>query len=80
MLGAMFGIASCHLISRKRGYPVGGRFSLREVIRSFFSALPALGLPFIIIGGILSGVFTPTESAGVARGVRDRGRGCTRGS
>ncbi|WP_106476448.1 TRAP transporter large permease [Phytohalomonas tamaricis] len=41
-------------------------FSLREVIDSFKSALPALLLPFIIVGGILSGMFTPTESSAIA--------------
>ncbi len=34
--------------------------------KSFWSALPALLLPFIIIGGILGGIFTPTEAAAVA--------------
>lgn len=41
-------------------------FSLREVIDSFFAALPALMLPLIIVGGILGGVFTPTESSAIA--------------
>ncbi|MDQ9834517.1 TRAP transporter large permease subunit, partial [Acinetobacter soli] len=31
-----------------------------------FSALPGLGLPIIIIGGIISGVFSATEAAAVA--------------
>ena len=33
---------------------------------SFLSALPAIGMPFLILGGILGGVFTPTEAAGSA--------------
>lgn len=37
-----------------------------EVIRLFINALPALGTPVVILGGIYSGVFSPTESAGVA--------------
>lgn len=41
-------------------------FSVREVIDSFFGALPALLLPLIIVGGILGGVFTPTESSAIA--------------
>ncbi|KEZ78732.1 TRAP transporter large permease [Salinisphaera hydrothermalis] len=41
-------------------------FSVREVIDSFFAALPALMLPLIIVGGILGGVFTPTESSAIA--------------
>ena len=65
ILGFMFGLV-CYCVSRRRGYPVEANFSFAEVIRSFLSALPSLGLPVIIIVGILSGAFTPTESAGVA--------------
>lgn len=65
ILGLLFGIV-CYTVSRRRNYPVEGRFDAAEVVRSFLAALPSLGLPVIIVGGILSGVFTPTESAGVA--------------
>ena len=43
-----------------------GGFSLRRAGKSFISALPALLMPVIILGGIYSGVFTATESAAVA--------------
>jgi len=65
ILGLLFGIV-CYTVSRRRNYPVEGRFDAAEVVRSFLAALPSLGLPVIIVGGILSGIFTPTESAGVA--------------
>jgi C4-dicarboxylate transporter DctM subunit len=65
ILGLLFGVV-CYVVSRRRNYPVDGRFDATEMVRSFLAALPSLGLPAIIIGGILSGVFTPTESAGVA--------------
>ena len=39
---------------------------LGEAIRTVFGALPALGTPVIIVGGILSGLFTPTEASVVA--------------
>jgi C4-dicarboxylate transporter DctM subunit len=39
------------------------RFRWKEVLRSGKSALPGLGLPFIIVFGILGGVFTATEAA-----------------
>lgn len=42
------------------------RFSLREVLRTGKKALPGLGLPFIIVFGILGGIFTATEAAAVA--------------
>ena len=38
----------------------------RELVRTFIHALPALFLPIIILGGIYSGIMTPTESAAVA--------------
>lgn len=41
-------------------------FSLSEVLRTAKRAVLALGAPVIILGGILSGVFTATESAAVA--------------
>jgi tripartite ATP-independent transporter DctM subunit len=55
-----------YLIARREGLPTEGRFSPGEVGRSFTRAIPALVMPVIIIGGILSGVFTVTESAVVA--------------
>lgn len=41
-------------------------FSLRRVGVTFVKAIPALGLGVVISGGIFSGLFTPTEAAGVA--------------
>ena len=41
-------------------------FSLRRLGRTFVAAIPAFLLPFIIVGGIIGGVFTPTEAAAVA--------------
>jgi tripartite ATP-independent transporter DctM subunit len=68
--GILLGIALMivnHWISIRRGYLFRSqRPTLIGLIRSFRSALPALLLPFIIIGGILGGIFTPTEAAAVA--------------
>lgn len=41
-------------------------FTGARLRRTFVRALPALGMPVIIIGGIVGGVFTPTEAAAVA--------------
>ena len=41
-------------------------FTTARLRRTFVRALPALGMPVIIIGGIVGGVFTPTEAAAVA--------------
>ncbi|MBV8915214.1 MAG: TRAP transporter large permease, partial [Acetobacteraceae bacterium] len=54
-------------ISRKRGYGVGGaRLHWREMAIAFIKAIPALLMVVIILGGILGGVFTPTEASAVA--------------
>jgi C4-dicarboxylate transporter, DctM subunit len=55
------------IMNRLRGYEkTTGRFSLTRWLRSLNDAKWALLIPFIILGGIYSGVFTPTESAAVA--------------
>ncbi len=57
----------CMWHGKKTGCDPGeGRLSAREVWRATRSAGPALLMPLIIVGGIWSGVFTPTESAAVA--------------
>jgi C4-dicarboxylate transporter, DctM subunit len=54
-------------VGRRRGYHGREtRASLREVARGFVDALLAMLMPLIIIGGIISGVFTPTESGVIA--------------
>jgi len=60
-------MAANHWISIHRGYVFRSqRPRLLELVKSFWRALPALLLPLIIIGGILGGIFTPTEAAAVA--------------
>jgi tripartite ATP-independent transporter DctM subunit len=54
-------------ISKKRNYPVAGRKATwRERGQSFRKTALALLTPVILLGGILTGVFTPTEAAAVA--------------
>jgi len=53
-------------IARKRQYPTNPKAAMGERVIAVGRAIPALLLPIIILGGILSGVFTPTESAAVA--------------
>ncbi len=55
------------IISKRRGYPKAERRApLGEVARSARSAALPLMTPVIILGGIIGGVFTPTEAASVA--------------
>lgn len=54
------------LYAWRRGYPVSDRVSLKETLRRFVDALPSLFLIVIVIGGIVSGIFTATEASGIA--------------
>ncbi len=56
-------MAMVGVYSRMRGYPRDDRFSLRVFAVTFADALLPLFTPIIIVGGILSGMFTPTEAA-----------------
>ncbi len=67
--GLMFGVCLIGLvlwISHKRGYPKGEAVQLKDVPKIITDALWGLVTVLIIMGGILSGIFTPTESAAVA--------------
>ncbi len=64
--GVMMGLALMVVIAamaKPRGFPRSGRASFREVAVSFRDAFLPLLAPVIIIGGILSGLFTPTEAS-----------------
>ena len=56
----------CYITAKKHGYGVKRKFDLGHVARSFKSALAALIMPVIILGGIYGGIFTPTEAAAVS--------------
>jgi len=56
-------------IHARRGgpqYRTVERFTVGALFSTFVAALPSLGMPVIIVGGIVGGVFTPTEAAAVA--------------
>jgi tripartite ATP-independent transporter DctM subunit len=54
------------IIARKRGYPKGEVVTMRRALKIVVEAFWGLVTVFIIMGGIISGIFTPTESAAVA--------------
>ena len=70
VIGILLAIALCltaYIICRRRNY--GGsheQHAKGEVFKIIWSALPALGMPVIILGGIYGGIFTPTEASVVA--------------
>jgi tripartite ATP-independent transporter DctM subunit len=51
------------LYARRRNYPRDTRFEIRRFLRAFIDAALPLFTPVIIVGGIVSGMFTPTEAA-----------------
>ena len=54
------------IIAKRRGYPVAPRPALREVLVAARDAALPLGLIVIVMGGIISGVFTATEASAAA--------------
>ncbi|MCG1033901.1 TRAP transporter large permease [Bacillus amyloliquefaciens] len=59
-------MALCLCFARKRGYPKGERIPFKQALKTMLDALWGLMTVVIILGGILSGIFTATESAAVA--------------
>ncbi|EPR9734555.1 TRAP transporter large permease [Enterobacter bugandensis] len=65
LLGASL-MVLCLCFARKRGYPKGDKIPFRQALKIMLDALWGLMTVVIILGGILSGIFTATESAAVA--------------
>ena len=65
VLGGLLMILSA-FISIKRGYPRSAKTTFIEKLIGLKDAIIPLLMPIIILGGILSGIFTPTEAAAVA--------------
>jgi tripartite ATP-independent transporter DctM subunit len=63
VLMGLFLMITVAILSKRRGYRREQRATRRELLIAALQATPAWGAPIIIIGGILAGVFTPTEAA-----------------
>ncbi len=59
-------MATVHVYAVRRNYPTYPRASFKEFLNAAAVAIPALMTPFIVVGGILLGWFTATESAAAA--------------
>ena len=64
MTAVMMGLNA--YLANKRNFPVEPPVPMRELLPLTWKALPALMMPAVLLGGIYSGVMTPTESAAVA--------------
>ena len=65
VLGIML-MVYCVYMSHKNNIQRTGRFSWKSLWHAFIHGIEAVLLPLIILGGIYSGLFTPTEAAAVA--------------
>jgi tripartite ATP-independent transporter DctM subunit len=63
---ALYLMAMVYYLAKKRNYPKSERATLKEVAKSFFISIPALSAPIVVIGGMVSGIFTPNEAGVVA--------------
>jgi len=54
------------IIAKRRKYPKGEVITLKQFISSTIDAIPALLTPVILLGGIYSGIVTPTEAGAIA--------------
>lgn len=64
--GILMGVAmmvTVYIIAVKRNYPREPRATAHEVVRALLGGLAAIATPALIMGGILSGIFTPTEAS-----------------
>lgn len=66
LLGITFMVMNYYYSRKHKFSTKSNKASLKNILSAFVYALPALIAPFIIIGGIMFGVFTPTESGAIA--------------
>jgi tripartite ATP-independent transporter DctM subunit len=63
LMMCVFLAVAAYVMAVRRGYPADGWKGFRHLAWAFVDALPGLFTAFIILGGVLSGIFTVTESA-----------------
>jgi len=66
LLTGLFLMIVAYFWAKKKGFKVGERSSFKAVVKTFFDAVPSLFLLVIVIGGIVTGVFTATEASAIA--------------
>ena len=66
ILTGLFLMIVASIWAKKKGYPTSKKSSLNNIFKTFIAAIPSLFLLFIVIGGIVSGIFTATEASAIA--------------
>jgi len=67
--GIIMGVAlmiTCYIIAKREGIPLERKANRQEMGKAVVEAIPCLGGPLIIVGGIVIGLFTPTEASVMA--------------
>ncbi len=66
ILTGLFLMIVASIWAKKKGYKLGERSSLKQVFKTFIDAIPSLFLLVVVIGGIVTGIFTATEASAIA--------------
>ncbi len=66
IITGLFLMIVAYIWAKKKGYAKGQRSTVRDIAKTFVSALPSLLLLVIVIGGIVAGIFTATEASAIA--------------
>jgi tripartite ATP-independent transporter DctM subunit len=66
ILTGVFLMIVASMWAKKKKYKLGEKSSLKQVLKTFIDAVPSLFLLVIVIGGIVTGIFTATEASAIA--------------
>lgn len=66
ILTGLFLMIVASIWAKKKNYKLGERSSLGQVLSTFLRALPSIFLLVVVIGGIVTGIFTATEASAIA--------------
>ncbi|MGB5437378.1 MAG: TRAP transporter large permease [Maribacter sp.] len=66
ILTGLFLMIVASVWAKKKKYKIGKRSSLKDMFKTFVDALPSLLMLVVVIGGIVTGIFTATEASAIA--------------
>jgi tripartite ATP-independent transporter DctM subunit len=66
ILTGLFLMIVASMWAKKKKYKLGEKSTLKQVLKTFIDAVPSLFLLVIVIGGIVTGIFTATEASAIA--------------
>jgi tripartite ATP-independent transporter DctM subunit len=66
LLTGLFLMIVASFWAKKKGYKVGERSTFKQIFKALIDALPSLFMLVVVIGGIVTGIFTATEASAIA--------------